>query len=70
MRNIIVANFNDQDKHPDTAGCFSEFSWRSVELRHALGQLFRLRKDEMVSAVIVTENGLKVKIVNKADASS
>lgn len=70
MKNILVANFDTQDKYPETSGCFSEGSWRSADMRYALGQLFRLRKDEMISAIIVTENGLKVKIVNKADISN
>jgi len=69
MKNALVASFNDQDTHPETSGAFSEQSWRGIEMRAALGQLFRLRKDEMISAIIVTENGLKVKIVNKADVA-
>lgn len=67
MKNILVANFDTQDSHPESSGCFSEMSWRGADMRHALGQLFRLRKDEMISSIIVTDNGLKVKIVNKAE---
>lgn len=69
MKNILVANFDTQDSHPESSGCFSEMSWRGVDMRHSLEQLFRLRKDEMISAIVVTENGLKVKIVNKADVN-
>ncbi len=69
MKNVLVASFDTQDTHPETSGCFSESSWRGTDMRAALGQLFRLRKDEMISSIIVTENGLKVKIVNKADVA-
>jgi hypothetical protein len=64
MKNLIVANYNVNDVAPESAGEFSELSWQGVVLRDGLAKTFRLRKGEMISAVIITDNGLKVKIVN------
>lgn len=66
MNDVVVANYNPDDKHPEI-GMVSMLPWHGVAIRDALKVMFRIKEHEAITAVIVSDYGLKVKIVNKSE---
>jgi len=60
-----IVNYNSDDRHPDSGGVISFVMWSNPELRAGLNRVFGIKPYEFLSAIIITEDGLQAKIVNK-----
>ena len=65
MKELIlkVINFDPADRNPES-GVVAYVTWHNPDVRQALNKLFGIKKHEWISAITLTDCGIKVKIVN------
>lgn len=69
MDKVIVAfNDNPEAEIEKMDGVITEFSWDS--LLPSIGSLIRLRPDEIIDGLVVTDESIKVKISRKKGRKS